>query len=572
MRRFFQSLKGLETLMRNNQYIANILKEKLSSSELESALESSEKHQADLIDTLVENGHEKSALFESLANHFGMETISLSESPPPASAAQLIEEKTALRYRVVPLKKIGTTLTVAFGDPLDMETLDTLRYLFKNSINVVAALPEQINTALLRLYPDSDTCEESNLPEMGKEEAFLSEAESSSLRIGHSADGDEPIIKLVNLLIAEGFRQRASDIHLEPLNQTFRVRYRIDGTLREVGGPPRRLHPSVISRIKIMSGMTISEKRLPQDGRIEIRAMGRDLDLRVSSIPTNHGESIVMRILDKQNLLLGLPNLGFYPDDQQTFERLIQHPDGILLITGPTGSGKTTSLYACLNHLNRSDRKIITVEDPVEYQLSGINQVHVRAGIGMTFSAALRAMLRQAPNIIMIGEIRDQETAEIAVNAALTGHLVLSTLHTNDAPSAVTRLADIGVKPFLISSSVRGIMAQRLIRSICHNCKTSYAPSAPEIQMIGATPELFRGKGCPDCGNTGYLGRKGIFELLSMNDDLRQMIYSGATSSKLRAEARAMGMRTLREDGLRKAADGITTLNEVLRVTMRDEN
>jgi general secretion pathway protein E/type IV pilus assembly protein PilB len=410
------------------------------------------------------------------------------------------------------------------------------------------------------------------LMQMDDDESHFFETQEVAHEIDDASESDEPIIRLVNLLILEGFRQRASDIHLEPLSRTFRVRYRIDGVLREVEGPPRRLHPSVISRIKIMSGMKISEKRLPQDGRIEIRVMGRDLDLRVSVIPSNHGESIVMRILDKESLMLGLPNLGFFSDDQQAFERLIKLPDGILLITGPTGSGKTTTLYACLNDLNRPDRKIITVEDPVEYQLSGINQVQVRTGIGLSFSAALRSILRQAPNIIMIGEIRDLETAEIAINSALTGHLVLSTLHTNDAPSAVTRLVDIGVKPFLVSSSVRAIMAQRLVRTICPHCKTEYPPAEAETRILGSVPRLYKGEGCASCSQTGYMGRKGIFELLTVSDEVQHLIYSGLSAAGLRTKARELGMRTLREDGLRKAVGGITTLNEVLRVTMRDES
>ncbi len=546
--------------VQNSQTIAHLLGGRISPEELEAA----QMEAGSLLDELEKRGHDTFALFSHIAQKCGMEAVELTPKYPAPSAAHLITPETALRYQIVPLESNDRMLTIAFGDPLDIETLDTLQHLFNQPLNIVAALPEQIAETLARLYPETDSEPGSILSAAPtkKENAALSE----------TADSDEPIIKLVNMLIVEGFKQRASDIHIEPLSKTFRIRYRIDGALREIEGPPRRLHPTVISRIKIMAGMKISEKRLPQDGRIEIRVQGRDLDLRVSSIPTNHGESIVMRILDKQNLALGLPNLGFYEDDQAAFERLIRYPDGILLITGPTGSGKTTTLYACLNHLNKPDRKIITVEDPVEYQLSGVNQVHVRSEIGLTFSAALRSILRQAPNIIMIGEIRDRETAEIAVNAALTGHLVLSTLHTNDAPSAITRLADIGVKPFLASSSVRGIMAQRLVRQICTECKCPHIPTETELRILGSAPALYKGEGCPACGNTGYLGRKGIFELMHVNDEIRQMIYSGLSASELRAQARALGMRTLREDGLRKAADGITTLSEVLRVTMRDEN
>jgi len=535
----------------NNAHIASILKNDVGAMELEAALADG----GDLLDILAEQGFSKDHLFSTLAASCGMDVMTLSSTLPPASNSEWLDAKIARRYKIVPI----TENRFAFGDPTDIETLDTLRYLFNEPIELVAALPEQIEDALNRLYPRSAS-------------EHTLETEDHPLVDTVSDDGEEPIIKLVNMLIMEGFKQRASDIHLEPLSATFRIRYRIDGALREVEGPPRRLHPSVISRLKIMAGMKISEKRLPQDGRIEINVSGRSLDLRVSSIPTNHGESIVMRILDKQTLQLGLPNLGFHADDHKTFERLIQYPDGILLVTGPTGSGKTTSLYACLNHLNQPDRKIITVEDPVEYQLSGINQVHVRSDIGLTFSAALRSMLRQAPNIIMIGEIRDRETAEIAVNAALTGHLVLSTLHTNDAPSAVNRLTDIGIKPFLISSSVRGIMAQRLVRTICGQCKTSVEPSATERQLAGEVSNLWKGEGCAVCGQTGYHGRKGIFELMEIDDHLREMIYQQASATDLRAAARSAGMHTLREDGFRKAASGMTSISEVLRVTMRDED
>jgi general secretion pathway protein E/type IV pilus assembly protein PilB len=544
---------------------------------VDAALRSANKSGIDLMDELAQSGREKRWLFEVLAGHCGMETISLCASELPPSLAALVPSEVATRYRVVPVHKTGDCIVVAIGDPLDIETLDTLRYILKNPVEALAALPEEIEAALARLYPETDESVQSMLQQMDNEESQLIKEETLIHIVDEATDSDEPIIRLVNLLILEGFRSRASDIHLEPLNLQFRVRYRIDGVLREVEGPPRRLHPSVISRIKIMAKMKISEKRLPQDGRIEIRVMGRDLDLRVSAIPTSHGESIVMRILDKENLMLGLPNLGFFSEEQQAFEQLIRLPDGILLITGPTGSGKTTTLYACLNHLNQSDRKIITVEDPVEYQLSGINQVQVRAGIGLNFAAALRSILRQAPNTIMIGEIRDLETAEIAVNAALTGHLVLSTLHTNDAPDAVTRLIDIGVKPFLVSSSVRAIMAQRLVRTICESCKTDYRPAEAELQLLGpaayqlAEARLFKGAGCSACSQTGYSGRKGIFELLRIDDEVRQMIYSGLSAAELRTKARELGMRTLREDGLRKAVGGITTLTEVLRVTMRDE-
>ena len=346
--------------------------------------------------------------------------------------------------------------------------------------------------------------------------------------------------------------------------------------LHEIKSPPKRLQPAIMRRLKIMSNMSIAERRIPQDGRIQISVGGKMLDLRVSCIPTNHGESIVMRILDKEGLMLGLPELGFFTDDQQTFERLITLPDGILLITGPTGSGKTTTLYAVLNYINRPDRKIITVEDPVEYVMSGINQVHVNEAVGLSFAAALRALLRQAPNVIMVGEIRDLETASIAINASLTGHLVFSTLHTNDAPSAVTRLIDIGVKPFLVASSTRALIAQRLVRRVCRRCGAPHMPTDVEMRSMKldasntATAKFMRGKGCSDCNKTGYRGRFGVFELFVIDDEARKLVYEKVSSAVLRARAREAGMRTLREDGVRKVIAGMTTPEEVIRATTSD--
>jgi type II secretory ATPase GspE/PulE/Tfp pilus assembly ATPase PilB-like protein len=382
---------------------------------------------------------------------------------------------------------------------------------------------------------------------------------------------------MVTTLLLEAYKNRASDIHLEPLEKSFRVRFRIDGVLQEMQSPPKKLQAAIISRLKIMTGtMSIAEKRLPQDGRIQVKMGKNAIDLRVSTIPTVHGESVVMRILDKSALVLGLPDLGFLSDDQAKFEQLIQLPDGIILVTGPTGSGKTTTLYACLNYINKPDRKLITVEDPVEYQMSGINQVQVNSEIGMSFPAALRSILRQAPNIIMIGEIRDAETASIAINASLTGHLVLSTLHTNDAPSAIPRLVDIGVQPFLVSSSVRAAMAQRLVRKLCAKCKAPTELTEYELhtlgleasQMSGATP--MKAVGCEACRGKGYKGRMGIFEVFLIDDEVRHMINNNASTIALRQRARELGMRTLREDGVRKVLAGLTTAEEVITSTMTD--
>jgi type IV pilus assembly protein PilB len=382
---------------------------------------------------------------------------------------------------------------------------------------------------------------------------------------------------MVSMLIIEAHRLGASDIHLEPLDKKFRVRFRIDGVLQEMQAPPKRLQSAIVSRLKIMTGsMSIAEKRLPQDGRIQVKIKKKPIDLRVSTIPTNHGESVVMRVLDKSSLMLGLPELGFLSDDQEVFERLIQLPDGILLVTGPTGSGKTSTLYACLNYINKPDRKIITVEEPIEYQMTGINQVQVNPEIGMTFPAALRSILRQAPNIIMIGEIRDLETATISTNASLTGHLVFSTLHTNDAPSAVARLIDIGVQPFLIASAVRAIMAQRLVRRLCTNCRQPCELSDTELRALQIEPgqlreaEVMKPVGCEQCRQTGYKGRMGIFEIFRIDDEVRHMINKRTSTLQLRQRARELGMRTLREDGVRKILAGLTSAEEVISTTLGD--
>jgi type IV pilus assembly protein PilB len=379
------------------------------------------------------------------------------------------------------------------------------------------------------------------------------------------------------MLLIEAHRVGASDIHLEPLDKKFRVRFRIDGVLQEMQSPPKRLQSAIISRLKIMTGsMSIAEKRLPQDGRIQVKIKKKPVDLRVSTIPTNHGESVVMRVLDKSSLMLGLPELGFFSDDQETFERLIKLPDGILLVTGPTGSGKTSTLYACLNYMNKPDRKIITVEEPIEYQMNGINQVQVNSEIGMTFPAALRSILRQAPNIIMIGEIRDLETATIATNASLTGHLVFSTLHTNDAPSAVARLIDIGVQPFLVASSVRAIMAQRLIRRLCSQCKQPGELSETDLRALRTEAgqmreaQVMKATGCEHCRQTGYRGRMGIFEIFIIDDEVRHMINKRSSTLLLRKRARELGMRTLREDGVRKVLAGLTSAEEVISITIGD--
>lgn len=504
---------------------------------------------------------------KTLASNAGIPFVRLADVTFEPGITEAITEETAKRYRVIPVQDEGMSLTIAIADPLDFDSLDTLPHIIGRELNLVCATRQDIQDHFRQFYRS------------GEDTADMDSGITVTTGDTEADKGgeDAPIIRLVLQMLSEAFRVRASDIHIEPMETSVRVRYRLDGKLVHVDTHPKKLLPAIIARLKVMSGtMAIAEKRLPQDGRIQLKMGDKEVDLRVSSVPSNHGESIVMRILDKTGLLLGLPELGFFSDDQTTFEQLLGLPDGILLVTGPTGSGKTTTLYACLNVINKPDKKIITVEDPVEYELAGINQVMVKTDIGMTFAAALRAMLRQAPNIIMIGEIRDAETANIAINASLTGHLVFSTLHTNDAPSAIARLADIGVKPFLIASAVRAVMAQRLVRKLCPLCKTPAELTDKEMRalsmdtsrMVEAT--VFGPVGCDKCRNNGYRGRMGIFELFLVDDEVRQMINTGLATSQLRRRARELGMRTLREDGIRKVLSGLTSGSEVVHVTMSD--
>ncbi|MBM4148140.1 MAG: type II secretion system protein GspE [Lentisphaerae bacterium] len=563
----------------NDDYVLEILLERglVTQERIESAKSANQRFSGSTVDLLVEaKVLSEEQILAAAASQFGMEMISLKGVDLLPEVRDMVPADVARRYHVVPVFKNDNTLTVAISDPMDFDSLDTLRYLLKCGVEAVVASRAEINVTLDRYY-QSEANVERMLDNMEEHAVNIELTGRDDLvQDTEATEADAPIIKLVTLVILEAYRHRASDIHLEPLERRFRVRYRIDGVLHEVDSPPKRLQLAIISRVKIMSQMKISEKRVPQDGRIQVNIKGREIDLRVSTVPTNHGEGVVMRLLDKQNLALGLPKLGFYADDQETFTRLIGMSDGIILVTGPTGSGKTTTLYACLSHINRPDRKIITVEDPVEYQLSGINQVQVMEDIGMTFSAALRSILRQAPNIIMIGEIRDKETANIATEASLTGHLVFSTLHTNDAPSAVMRLLDIGVKPFLVASSLRAVMAQRLIRCICEECREEYIPTEAELKMLGPAAAQFqnvtlhKGRGCAKCNLTGYSGRRGIFEMFLVTEEIQHMIYEKISASELRVRAREMGMRTLREDGLRKVVGGMTTIDEILRVTMGD--
>jgi general secretion pathway protein E/type IV pilus assembly protein PilB len=502
-----------------------------------------------------------------VAGKFSMDVVSIKDKEIPDSVIKFISVQMAQRYGVIPIEKKNNYLKVAISDPFKLEVVDSLSIALGVQIDPVLATFSEIQWALRKYYKDDNAL--TGVSSKTKKEGEVVYGESEDLKM--EIEEEAPVIRLVSFVIAEAFKKRASDIHLEPLERKFRVRYRIDGILYEADAPPKQLQNSIIARIKIMANMSIDEKRLPQDGRIKLKVLGKDIDLRVSTVPGNHGESVVMRILDRSSILLGLPQLGFLSDDEKIFKQLIDMPNGIILVTGPTGSGKTTTLYACLNNINRSDRKIITVEDPVEYLISGINQVQVNDDINLTFVNILRSILRQAPDVIMIGEIRDVETANIAIHASLTGHLVFSTLHTNDACGAITRLIDIGVKPFLAASSIQGILAQRLVRTICPKCKTEYVPSFEELKSLGITKQkedlkFWHGTGCDYCSGTGYRGRAGIFELLVIDDEIRKLIYQKASSTEIKKRARQLGMKNLREDGLRKVYSGLTTLEEVMRV------
>ncbi len=531
-----------------------------------------------IVDLLVANKVIRPAdVTQAKAAQFGAEVVNLANLKIEDDVISLVPRDVAKKYRVIPVYQSDGKISIAIADPSDLNTIDSLTHLLHAEIDPKVASEPDIEQALNKYYGG-----EKKAMVDGKFKDVIQELTEDNVEIADvtaiaDVDSDAPLIRLVNQIIVDAFKIRASDIHLEPLEKRFRLRYRIDGMMQEMKSPPKQLQASIIARLKIQAGMVISEHRIPQDGRIQSKVGSKLIDLRVSCLPTNHGESIVMRILDKEGLKLGLPELGFLADDQATFERIIALPDGILLVTGPTGSGKTTTLYSCLNFINRPDRKIITVEDPVEYVLAGINQVQVHDLVGFTFSTALRAILRQAPNIVMIGEIRDIETASIAINASLTGHLVFSTLHTNDAPGAVTRLADIGVKPFLIASSTRCLMAQRLVRKICKKCAAPYEMDDSELRALGLKREdvknanVQKGRGCNNCNGSGNRGRFGIFEIFVVDDEGRKLIYDRVPTNVLRARAREMGMRTLREDGIRKVLAGLTTAEEVIRATVGDE-
>jgi type IV pilus assembly protein PilB len=529
---------------------------------------------------LVKQGYASSEqVMQAMADMHGYEFFDLRDVPIPPSVVELVPESVARENAIIPLAEEEGALKVLVSDPFDYETFEKLQFILNRKVNIALATRESILEAINRNYGQmGDESADSMLQEFTDTAIDFTETEEESSGGEDVDETSAPIVRLVQLMIGEAVQLRASDIHIEPFEDRVRIRYRIDGVLVERDSPPRRLLGALLSRVKILAKMDIAERRRCQDGRIKITAAGKELDLRVSMLPTSHGQSCVMRLLDKENIKIGVRQLGLSEKDFKKFRGLIKRPNGIVLVTGPTGSGKTTTLYAALNDLNRPDRKIITAEDPVEYYLPGINQVEVKHSIGLDFALIIRAMLRQAPNIILVGEMRDFETASMGIQASLTGHLVFSTLHTNDAPSAITRMVDMGVPAYLVAGSVIGIMAQRLVRVVCAKCKQPYAPRESELQAAGITPEqaasgtFMKGRGCNHCGNSGFRGRLGIFELLTMTSRIRELAFQGASNQDIRKEARKGGMSTLYDDGILKVLNGITTLEEVFRVAKREEN
>jgi len=500
---------------------------------------------------------------EAKANASGFLYMNLEDYVIDAELTKLIPESVASKYKAVPLFKIMDTLTVAMVDPSDIHALDHIRRISKvDTVDPVLVSSKSIEKVLDFYYGQGNSVEE-----------IVKSIESKKLLADKGTlmevAEEPPIIKLVNILISEGVKDRVSDIHIEPEMEVLRVRYRIDGILHEVHSLPKKLQNAVISRIKILAEMDIAENRRPQDGKIRVKLENKDLDIRVSTFPTVHGENVVMRLLDRSSILLGLKDLGFTKENLEIFSRMILQPNGIILVTGPTGSGKTTTLYSALSTISSMEKNIITIEDPVEYELPLIRQTQVNPKADITFANGLRSILRQDPDVIMVGEIRDKETAEVAIQASLTGHLVFSTLHTNDAPSSLTRLIDMGLEPFLISSSLILVVAQRLVRQICPKCKEEYSPTPAALQNLGldAKTRFFRGKGCPACKNSGFLGRIGIFEVLVLNETIRKMVEEKNSADAIKKKAIELGMKSLREDGLEKARLGLTTIEEILRVT-----
>ncbi len=515
---------------------------------------------------------------QALASHFGLPFIErLPETDTASDYVDILPINFAKRYQILPVDRDGETVVLASGDPGALGPIDDVRLLLHSPIRVVVAPGAAIVDRINRVYDLASGSASELMDDLSEERLDMLATELEEPRDLLDADDEAPIIRLVNSLLFQAVKDRASDIHIEPFERDLTVRFRIDGILYDIISPPKRFQPVIISRVKIMSGLNIAEKRLPQDGRIRIKLAGKDVDIRVSTVPTAYGERVVMRLLDRSATILKLNELGLVGHKHEVVEHLIRQSHGIILVTGPTGSGKTTTLYAALSRINTVDKNIITIEDPIEYQLHGVGQIQVNPKIELTFANGLRSILRQDPDVIMVGEIRDLETAKISIQAALTGHLVFSTLHTNDSCGSITRLLDMGIEPFLVSSSVIAVMAQRLVRRVCQACREAYAPPMEELRQLDMSADRLEGHsvyragpGCAECKQTGYRGRTGIHELLVIDDDVRSLIMRAADSSAIRRAAAAKGMTSLREDGAEKLLAGMTTVEEILRVTQED--
>jgi type IV pilus assembly protein PilB len=560
----------------NHQQVLDLFVDQnvLQKTQADDVLTEAQQNGKTIVQAMVDGGFmDESGFYRTVAEGIGAQFIDLNDYEIPPAVVKLVPAGLARLHRALPVDLVDNTLRVALADPLESRTEEDLRFALGRDIEVVVAPVEQIEDRI-RIFYGSDT---SSMDEVLKQLGEVGEL--MQLREGDGAGGAEaeanatPIIRFVDLILYQAIQDRASDIHFEPFENEFKIRYRVDGALYEMAPPPRHLAPPVISRVKVMASMNIAERRLPQDGRIQKNIAGRNVDLRVSTLPTQFGESVVLRVLDRSTVNLDLEMLGMPKYVHDYIHEVIERPNGIFIVTGPTGSGKTTTLYSCLRKINTLDFKLLTAEEPVEYDLEGIMQVPVNENIGLTFARVLRAFLRQDPDRIMVGETRDLETAQIAIQASLTGHLVFTTLHTNDAPGAITRLIDMGVEPFLISSTLEAVLGQRLLRSICSNCRTRYEPNANTLDQLGLSrrelgeKKFYYGKGCDTCNKTGYKGRKGIYELMRISDPLRELINERPPTVTLKQKAIELGMITLRQDGLRSVFDGDTTVEEVLKYT-----
>ena len=551
----------------------------LTPKQLESALQEQKISGHKIGTSLVKLGYiSEKNLVSFLSRHYGVPAIDLSEVQVDSEAIKMIPPDVVFKYQVIPIKRVGSTLRVAMSDPSNILAIDDIKFLTSCHVEVFISTESTIKSAIDKFYDSSSSLAEiMGSMDSGENMELLEDTEEVDVRELQQASEDAPVVKLVNLIMNEAIKRGASDIHMEPYEKMFRVRLRVDGVLHEFMKPPMKLKNAIISRVKILAKLNIAERRLPQDGRIKIKfGKDKEMDFRVSVLPTLFGEKVVMRLLDKTNLQLDMTKLGFEENPLKDFKEAIHKPFGMVLVTGPTGSGKTTTLYSALSELNQITENISTAEDPVEFNLMGINQVQTHEEIGLTFAACLRSFLRQDPDIIMVGEVRDFETAEIAIKAALTGHLVLSTLHTNDAPSTINRLLNMGIEPFLVASSVNLILAQRLARRNCESCKAPVQVSPQMLRNLGVPEEdvpsysCFKGKGCPTCGNTGFKGRVALYEVLPVKEEVRELILQGASASEIKREAMRLGMKTLRQAALTKLKEGVTTVEEVMKTTVED--